>query len=226
MELRRCIHLLPKINDNLYIQVASLDENEAKEEYKSRVADIQEKYISIEIPLNVQSGKLKRLTVGDQLSAYYVNAEGVKHYFNTDVLGMKNDVVRLYVIKKPDLESITKVQRRNHLRVPAELEISVNLKDKIHFICHTVDMGGGGVSFLSSTEYPIKSSDALLCYVLIHYKNGSIEHCKFIGEVIRVKPVEHSNNQLVMMKFKEIEDSEQQKIIRFCFERQLELRKK
>ncbi len=216
----------PKINDYLFIQMTSLDEEETIQEYKSRIADIQDQYLTIEVPINVNTGRLKRLETGEQLSVYYMNSDGVKHYFNSDVLGMKSDVIRLYVIKKPNPEAITKVQRRHFLRVPAELEISVNLQDKLNFICYTLDIGGGGVSFTCSSSHPIKEQDELMCYVLIHFKNGTIEHCKFVSEVVRVKPIEHSSQQTVMTKFIEIDPVEQQKIIRYCFERQIRTKEK
>jgi len=63
------------------------------------------------------------------------------------------------------------------------------------------------------------------CWVLLPYKNGTIEHAFFKPEVVRVKKLESGRYQ-VMAKFIEISDSERQKIIRYCFERQLEFRKR
>lgn len=67
----------------------------------------------IEMPIEIGSGRIKRLFVGDELSVYFLTDAGVKNYFNTYVLGSVDDVVQLIRIRKPEPESITKIQRRN-----------------------------------------------------------------------------------------------------------------
>ncbi|WP_438445580.1 flagellar brake protein [Gorillibacterium sp. sgz5001074] len=216
--------MLPKINQVLHMQINSIDEEEAKQEYKSRISDIAADYITMEVPLNEKSGRLKRLFVGDELSVYFLTDGGVKNYFTTTVLGFREDVVRMILIKKPEPEAITKVQRRSFLRVPAELEIAVKLTEQIQFIAMTDDVGGGGISLLCDGSIPLKAQDNLHCWLLLPYKSGKVDHVPFKGEVVRVKPLE-SGRQQIMMRFSDITDKERQKVIRFCFERQLEFRK-
>jgi c-di-GMP-binding flagellar brake protein YcgR len=217
--------MLPGVNQILQMQVASFDEDEAKQEYKSRVADMNSKYISMEVPLHVKSGKLKRLYVGDQLSVNFVTEGGVKNYFNTEVIGFKEDIFRLVIIRTPEPEAITRVQRRSFLRVPAELEVGVKISEHLRFTAMTDDVGGGGVSFICEDTIPLTVKDNIHCWLLIHYKNKQIEHVGFRGDIVRIKPADPGSN-LVMVGFTDICDTERQKIIRYCFERQLELRKK
>lgn len=214
---------MPKVNELVYIQVASADKNEADKECKSRIADEQDEFFLIEVPIEIGSGRMKRLFVGDELSVYFLTDNGVKNYFNTYVTGFADDVVQLIRIRKPDPESITKVQRRHFLRVVAELEIAVKLKDGSRFVATTDDVGGGGVSFLCDGKNKIIVGDQLYCWLLIPYKNGTIEHAPFEAEVVRVKNLETGRN-LVMLKFISISDMERQKIIRYCFERQFDFR--
>ncbi len=222
---REVTRLLPKVNQILYLQVNSIDEEEAKEELKSRIADVHEQYLTMEVPISQKTGRLKRLYVGDEISAYFITEGGVKNYFQTSVLGFKEDVIRLIVIKMPELESITKVQRRSFLRVPAELEIAVRLTEQIQFIGVTDDVGGGGISFLCDKFIPLQMGNQAGCWLLVHYKNGRVDHVPFKGEMVRVKHLENGK-QLVMMRFVDINDRDRQKIIRYCFERQLDFRKK
>ncbi|GAB7053437.1 MULTISPECIES: flagellar brake protein [Paenibacillus] len=216
--------MLPKINQILYIQINSIDEEEAKQEYKSRIADITESHISMEIPMSDKTGRFKRLYQGDELSVYFITEDGVKNYFNTSVTGFSDDVIRLVHIKKPQPESITKAQRRNFLRVPAELEIAVKLSEQLQFVTLTEDVSGGGISFYCDGYIPAHTGQTASCMLLIHYKNGQIEHVPFKSEIVRVKPVE-TGKQQVILRYAEISDRDRQKIIRFCFERQLEIRK-
>jgi len=217
--------LEPKVNTFLYLQVASSDEEEAKAVYKSRIADVQDDTLYIEVPLEEQTGRFKRLFPGDELSAYYLTEGGVKHYFNTHVLGFRGDVIQLVAVRRPDPESIRKMQRRSFLRVPAALELAVKLANQVRFLAYTDDIGGGGISFVTDPERELNAGDVMECWLLLPYKNGTIEHAFFKPEVVRVKKLESGRNR-VMAKFIEITDSERQKIIRYCFERQLEFRKR
>ncbi|MFC5650840.1 flagellar brake protein [Paenibacillus solisilvae] len=215
----------PIVNQFLYLQVASSDEEEASAEYKSRIADSNDDELLIDVPIIEGSGRLKRLFHGDELSAYYIAEDGVKSFFNSHVIGFKEDVVKLVRIRKPDIGSITKVQRRHFLRVAAELEIAISMSAHVRFIGITDDVGGGGISFVVDGRWPIKHETILDCWLLVPYRNGSVDHSSFEAEVVRVKSTETGKNQ-IMAKFSSITDGERQKIIRYCFERQLDIRKK
>lgn len=217
--------MLPMINQILYMQIASSDDEEAALVYKARIADLTDDEMFIEVPLHEGTGRLKRLFLGDEISAYYMTQEGVKHYFNSHVLGFKEDAVRLIRIRKPDPDSITKIQRRHFLRVAAELEIAVKLSGNVRFIGITDDVGGGGISFMVDSRWSIEQGTELDCWLLVPYRNGSVDHSLFTAEVVRVKTLDNGKHQ-VMAKFSKIMDSERQRIIRFCFERQLDYRKR
>ncbi|MFC7681995.1 flagellar brake protein [Paenibacillus sp. GCM10028914] len=215
--------MYPKINEVLFIQVDNGDEKEAKHVYKSRISEITEDSIFMEVPLHEGTGRLKKLYMGDELSAYFLTEGGVKNYFNTHVLGFFDDVIRQVRIRKPDMEEISKIQRRSFLRVQAELEIALGFKDGKKYISKTEDVGGGGVSFYAEPDQIIVEGDLLSCWLLIPYKNGSVEHVPFESEVVRVKDL-LNGRKLIMLKFNSIVDMERQKLIRYCFERQFDFR--
>jgi len=213
-----------KINQTLFLQVASLSEEDSKTQYKTRIADIGSDNIAVEVPLDEKTGRMKRLEVGDQLSAHFVTSDGVKNFFETEVLGYQMDVVRLVLLRKPEPESISRVQRRTFLRVPATLEVACKLGDHLQFLAMTEDVSGGGISIICDGHIPVKANDTLSCWLLVTYRSGAIEHVPFKAEIIRTKPLE-TGRQLVMMRFSDIAGVEQQKVIRYCFERQFEIRK-
>jgi len=217
--------VLPKVNQILYLQVASSDESESRIEYKSRIADISEEHMLIEVPLNESTGRFKKLHLGDELSTFFLVEGGVKHYFNSHVVGFKEDVIRLISIQRPAPEHITKIQRRSFLRVEGELELAVRLTEQIKFVAMTDNVGGGGISFLCDGKWKLKSGDILDCWLLVPYRNGSLDHSNFKSEIIRAKSLE-SGRIHMMCKFMAISDGERQKIIRYCFERQLDFRKR
>ncbi|OGX68230.1 MAG: glycosyl transferase [Paenibacillus sp. RIFOXYA1_FULL_44_5] len=213
-----------KINDLLYIQIISADESENNQEYKSRIAEVGEQILSIEIPIHMKTGRLKKMFKGDQLNVYFVSEGGTKNFFMTVVEGFRDDVIRQVLIQKPRPDSISQVQRRNFLRVSTELDVALSLRGELRFLAQTHDVSGGGISFICEGGIPIKDKDKLSSWLLMQYKNGSLEHIQFESEILRIKKLE-SGRQLVFSQFSEINETERQKIIRYCFERQLELRK-
>lgn len=215
--------MYPKINEYLYIQVASSDTAEAEVEYRSRIAETDDEAFLIEIPMQESSGRLKRLFMGDELSAYFITEGGIKNYFNTHVLGFKEDVIRMVRVQKPAEESIFKIQRRSFFRVNAELELAVKDSNGSRFLVRTDDIGGGGTSFLADNKVKMEVGGKISCWLLVPFRNGSTEHVYFEGEVVRIKELENGRN-LAMVKFVAITDTERQKIIRYCFERQFDFR--
>lgn len=211
------------VNDVLFMNVDSADEEEASILYKSRMTDMDEESILIEVPMEEQTGRLKKLHLGDELSVNYMDKNGVKYYFNTYVTGFKEDVIRMVKVRRPELETVSKIQRRTFLRVFADLEVAVKKNDSTRFITRTEDISGGGMSFYSESKFNLKEGDVLSCWVLVNYKNGSVEHVPVIAEVVRIKNQELNRN-IAMLQFVDITATERQKIIKFCFERQLDFR--
>lgn len=215
--------MYPKINEVLYIQLDTGDQKEAEVLYKSRISDMDDESIYMEVPLQEGTGRLKKLYIGDEISAYFLTEGGVKNYFNSYVLSHHEDVIKLVRIKKPESDQITKVQRRGFLRVQSELEVAVTAKHGARFLTKTEDVGGGGISLYLEPGQSLKEGDLLDCWILVPYKNGSVEHVPFEGEVVRLKELAMGRS-IVMMKFTQILDMERQKLIRYCFERQFDFR--
>lgn len=217
--------MLPKINQMIQFQfVAALQQGEDLEfEYKTRIADERDGDFCVEMFIHERTGRFKRPSIGDALTAVYVNEEGVQHFFDTQVTGFINDTVPLIRIQKPDLALITKTQRRNYLRVAATLEIAILTPQGDRFNAMTDDVGGGGVSFICEGSIKLEEANTLECWLLLTYKNSSIEHAAFQALIVRLNTLA-TGRQHVMAKFESINDSDRQKIIRYCFERQLDFR--
>ncbi|MDQ0492037.1 flagellar brake protein [Paenibacillus brasilensis] len=218
--------MFPKINDVLYIQVAGNDHKDELFEFKSRIAEEDSQNFLIEIPMSQTSGHLKKLFLGEELSIFFMSEGGIKNYFNTHVTGFKEDVLRMVRIQKPEPDSISKIQRRNYLRVKANLEIAVKYGvNESRFVAETHDVGGGGVSFQTQEAQQLEEGESLSCWILVPYKNGTLEHVSFQSEVVRIQEMENGR-RLIMLKYEKIADQERQKLIKYCFEKQLEFRER
>lgn len=213
---------MPNIGQVITLQVAAVDEQEASRRLRSRIANEQGREFWIETPID-EDGRMRVLHEGDALSISYMSA-GATFYFNTHVTGRKQENgIRFFTIEKPLTADITRVQRRNFLRVDADLDVAVRMAGNKRFLAVTQDISGGGLSMITREPVRLHAEDMLDCWVLIPYRNGSIEHVPLTGAIVRTKSAE--NGLLIMLRFTEIMETDRQKIVRFCFEKQLELRK-
>lgn len=217
--------IVPKVSQVLFFRISSDEDELALEEYKSRVADENDESLCIEFPLNVKSGRVKRLKIGDMLSAHFITSNGVKHFFDTEVIGYTSGEIPFIKIKRPHKDDMTKIQRRDFFRIMIEVDIAVKTEDSNKFVFKTDDISGGGASFIIDKKNQFDVGQLLHCWVTLPYRNSSIEHATFVGEVLRIKELE-TGRKLVMMKFTDISEQERQRIIRFLFAKQIELRDK
>lgn len=217
------ILIVPKVSQIIFFQLKSNDAEATLDEFKSRVADENEESLLIEFPIHTSTGKVKRLHIGDALSAHFITNTGVKHFFETNVTNVILGDVPLVEVARPSEEDMTSIQRRNFFRVMLNVDIAVCKTNGERSIFKTDDIGGGGVSFIIDKKDQFDEGEILNCWVILPHRNGVIEHSNFKAEVLRLKKLE-TGRKIVMMKFSEIVESERQRIIRFLFEKQIELR--
>ncbi|GGO04460.1 flagellar brake protein [Saccharibacillus kuerlensis] len=211
--------MYPKTNDMLFMQPVSM-ESQPENEHRSRISEMEEQSLLVEIPM--LGTRISRLRLGEELSVNYMTEDGVKYYFTSHVLGYHDDAIPLMRISKPMPEDISKVQRRHYLRVPAQVEIAV-LSPELHFTAVTFDLSGGGLSFIAPDDHSIQMNQQLNGWILLAYKSGDVDHIPFSGEVMRVKEP-GTNRNTISLSFTQIADGDRQKVIRYCFERQLDFR--
>lgn len=212
--------MLPKINQLVNISIG----NQGDLTYKARIADITESDISVEIPLDEKTGEFKFLDEGTQLNINYLSNEQGQYNFETKIMGYVRDPIILLKLSIP--QKINRIQRRDYLRVNISLETAFRIKDSTIKKWHhtrTIDISGGGFQFIQTDR--IKPEQIIEGWLILPFKNGTIEHIKYEGEILRVYPSEQNNNvNYVTVKFISINENIRGKIVRFCYEKQMETR--
>ncbi|MGE5703195.1 MAG: flagellar brake protein [Clostridia bacterium] len=220
----------PQVGQILRMNIATLKEEQASKVYKARVSDLKGDTLAIEVPIEEGTGRGYRIPEGMELSVWYMGEDGSRYDFRSAISGSRTDNIPVLLMKLPPEKDISRTQRRNYLRVDAQLEIAVKTADNVrnyHFLARTSDISGGGLSFTCAEEYRFKEKDIITLYMIIPLKNGTIMHAQADGEVTRIKKLEEvANTQWVSVKFVNISENDQAKVVRACYERQLELRKK
>mgnify|MGYP001344751036 CR=1 FL=1 len=216
--------VLPAINQDVYIDIG-LQENGEPSVLRTKVAEEDGENLYVETPLEERTGRYRPLQRGERLLVRYWS-RGVRCEFES-VAGdaRREGELWLYAVRKPAAGDVRRHQRRQYFRVEAELELGVRLGERVQFVATTEDIGGGGLSFQCDAALPIAQGVRLSCWLLIKYRSGAVERVPFEGEVVRTEEVSPSRRR-VMVQFSAIQETDRDKIVRFCFEKELANRKK
>ncbi|WP_232696296.1 flagellar brake protein [Brevibacillus daliensis] len=221
--------VLPQVGQVMHLSLASLTDENSKQIYKTRVADYSDKEIAIELPTEEDTGKASSFPSGVTCFVWYIGNDGSRYDFVTSVVGRKRENIPMLLLAKVPKEEIVRTQRRGYLRVQASLEISISYlkgKNKQTFLARTIDISGGGLAFTCPKHYIFHEQQELEIWLSLPSKNGSVSHSFSKARVIRVNQQEHSSFSWVSVKYTEISEADRAKIVRICYERQLEDRQK
>lgn len=183
----------------------------------------------MEVPTDEQTGRPIFLTQGSKWLVWYFGSDGSRYEFQTEVVEKRNENIPLVFIQIPEKSQFTRTQRRNFVRVDVNVEVAVKVEDNVrsyHFLAFTRDLSGGGLAITCPDTYRLAPGDRVRMWMVLPTRSGSVEHVTAAGECTRVhKPDPDKSLQWVSIKFVEISENDRAKIIRTCFERQLELHK-
>lgn len=204
------LSMYPKVNQNILLEIKGTDKN-----FRTIVAEIGEKEILIGFPMDLTIlGLLPRGTI-----VYLIYSIDEHLYrFQTTILGRKNDNMPLFRLVKPKEEDIKKIQRRNNFRVKANLPIM--LKDSE---VTTVDISAGGIQVSCKESFEIIYGEVVSG--ILHIPS-ELEDVHFQGIVKRISRNANEERKNVAIAFTKLNQGDQEKITRYCFDKQRQMRLK
>lgn len=223
--------MFPRVGQTIRLQFAgSSEEEHSLEDFKSRVTDMTEEMASIELPTSENTGRTGVFRPGTSCLVWYVGEDGSRYEFHSIIVGRESGHIPVLLLQLPKKEQIVRTQRRNYLRIDSALDIAVKHQDPIrryHFLAKTVDISGGGLAFTCDESYRLREKDVLQVWIAMPSKNGQVQHAFAELEIVRQKaPEEKGLHQWISGRFTNISEQDRVKVVRACYERQLELRKK
>jgi c-di-GMP-binding flagellar brake protein YcgR len=218
-----------KIGDLLYLQQRLYKKEEALI-YKARIADLSDAHISIEMPLAEQSGKYGFFLEGSEIDVWINAQDGSKINFICTVLGRRKEPIPVTLLTHPTSDSIIRTQRREFIRVPCYEEIAIHpVKEGefTPFLSKVTDVSGGGLAFSSLQKSVLTQGTEFKLWLSLKLNSGPIMHPTALGKLVRIiDPTENGLPYKFSVQFIEIAEFERQKLMRFCFERQLDINRK
>lgn len=197
--------------------------SEKVEKYRCKVVDIDDTSIFIDYPIDSITNKTVFLMDGSQLRASFSEHTSAAFAFPTEVLGKNKGQIPMIRLSYPGEEELIRIQRRDFVRVMAAVDVSIQFEEeKYQFVAD--DISAGGMAVILNKNVKFKDGDDISLLIPLAFNNGDIKYVTTTAKVIRIG--EKSEQHIASIQFTDTDDLDKQLIVRYCFERQLILRKK
>jgi c-di-GMP-binding flagellar brake protein YcgR len=214
-----------QIGDIITLELKNSDQ---LEKYKCRLVDRKENEFYIDYPLSLDTNKTVFLLDGTQLNASFVGPDGTSVFlFETEIKGRIRKNIPMLILSFPGNENLIKIQRRQYVRIETAVDIAIHPLD-FEFPSFTAisdDISAGGTSFLIPIESGVKQGMNVQIWIVLVVQNGEYHYMKLQGKIARIIEFNETRNK-VSLQFVDITSQERQLLLRFCFDRQLEIRRK
>jgi c-di-GMP-binding flagellar brake protein YcgR len=197
------------------------------EQYKCKLVERNGNDLYIDYPVNTSTNRTVFLLEGTPLKANFVTDSGLSYFFETEVKGRVKQNIPMVVLSFPGDEHLIKIQRRQYVRVETSVDAAVHSVsgEFAPFTTVTDDISAGGAALLIGKNSGIKPGMKIECWFVLPLQNGEYDYRKFTGNVVRIIEGQGHMDK-ASVQFVEPSGTDRQMLLRFCFERQLAMKKK
>ncbi|MCC5893685.1 PilZ domain-containing protein [Exiguobacterium sp.] len=211
-----------KVGQELRVEV------EGRNEGKTKIAAIHDDVVWIESPSETATLKTFFLHEEEALRVYFFKGEDQLFAFNTVITKRVSDaqLTLRYAFALPKAENIKRVQRREYLRVPEMINVTVLAADGQAFPAFettSLDVSAGGMRIVANRA-PIEIDESLIVVFRIEDDRGMPQTFRVKSRLVRVH--EQAVKQELSLCFENLTPRDQETILRYCFRAQLEARKR
>ena len=193
------------------------------EKFRCKVVELQNNVVFIDYPINTATNKTAFLLDGAQFRVTFTTEKKESYSFYTEVLGRRAGNIQMIMLSCPPLEEFIKIQRREYVRVETPVDVAVEFEGRRYqFVAE--DLSAGGTAVFLKAPVGFKEGDVLKMIVVLPFVNGDMRYVETDATVVRI--FEKDDVKIASFNFTNTDDVDQQLIVRFCFERQVLIRKK
>lgn len=193
------------------------------ERLRCKVVEQKENAIYIDYPTNVVTKKTVFLLDGAQFRATFNTDSKESFVFQTEVIGRRGGNVPMIMLSCPPTEEFIKIQRRQYVRVETPVDVAVGYDDTFYQFA-AEDISAGGLALHLKQGVTFQEGNTVKLTIVLPFSNGEIYYIQTLGDVVRIFERDHTT--IASIQFSDTDDIDKQHIVRFCFERQLMIRKK
>lgn len=212
------LHVLLSIGT---IIVIDKDFTKDGEKFKSKVVDMSDGYVMIDYPTHIETGRTSFFMDGTQLQVNFTDSTKISYAFRTEVSGRLNKGIPMLKLTYPGDDQLIKIQRRQFVRVESAIDVAVE-KNSLFSQYVAADLSAGGIALFLSNFTTLVAEEVVSLTIVLPFNSHDIKYVKLSAKVVRVW--EKDGRIIASLEFEKVNAFVRQSIIRFCFERQLQMR--
>ncbi|MET3682350.1 c-di-GMP-binding flagellar brake protein YcgR [Alkalibacillus flavidus] len=208
------------------LSIETVKGDQIEEKLHSKVFDLTKDKVFIDYPINQETGRTHYFLENTKVRVSFVSDHEVVYRFYTEVKRRKREGMAVLEFPLPTKDEMMKIQRRQYVRVDANLDAALYPLDEERepLISYTMDISGGGVA-VKSNDRLFSEGEELDMMIVLPLESNQYVYLNVKGEVIRYTQTDGSSWKL-SVKFKSIDEQKRESVIKFCFDQQLERRRK
>lgn len=198
-----------------------------QDKYKCKIIEMNDTYIIVDYPVSVRTGKTIFLKQGTTFFAFYMDKKNNVFQFKTQIDGKTKRTIPGLILALPGEENFRRIQRRQFIRVDAAVDVAVSSSTETFsaFTTVTTDISGGGVSVVIPSTISVRENERCDICLVLKTDADQYHYVRMKAEIIRIHNRENEIHT-ASLNFLDIDNNDRQHIIRFCFEKQREMRRK
>ncbi len=216
--------MMMKIGSQFILEIKYSDKFE---KFKCKLVERKGQFIYIDYPINTETKKTAFFIDGTQLKCSFVAQDGSVYLFESEVVGRVRQNIPMIILSYPGDDQLIKIQRRQYVRVETAVDVAVHPLNKefAPFVTVTSDISAGGAAIIAPNSLKLQPGNQLHVWLVLPMHSGEYHYLKINAKVIRIIPADDLRNK-VSLQFAEVNAHERQILLRFCFDRQVVMRKK
>lgn len=213
------------VGDTVLLETITSDDDD-KIVFRSKVLDIKDDTFSIGPPIKEDTNRTEPIIPENtEFQAQFVAKNQKVYKFQTKLIEKKRDGIAMFELELPAEEDFIQIQRRSFIRVVAQLKIKVISPGNEFpaFDTYSVDISAGGLKLILPKNITLEEEQLVICSFILPLSQNDV-FMQLKSRVVRI--TDRISNRYASLQFEDITENERQSIVKYCFERQLALRKK
>lgn len=222
--IRGAVYIMLKIGNPLLLEQKYSIE---KETYKCMIVEVEDGSFFIDYPIDTQTGKVVFLVDGTQLKASYSDDERGTYLFETEVLNKVKGNIPMIQLVLPPKETFIKIQRREFVRLETSVDVAIHPFEGefAPFRAVTDDLSAGGAAIHLPKNVNLNGASFIHIWLALPLNSGEISYLKMHSKVVRIMDLKNGL-KILSVQFVSLTKSDTQIIMRFIFEKQVEMKKR
>lgn len=196
--------------------------------FNSKVVEREDDHLFISYPVSEETGKTTFMLDGTQLKVSFIGKDNVVYSFQSEVIGRAKKTFPVITLRYPGDKRVVRIQRRQYVRVPASISIAIHpLEGEFDpFVTVTEDISAGGLAAVVNHSADLHSNQIVNAWLTLPMYSNELCYLQLQAKVVRMDPRNEEKLGKLSLQFLAMNERDQEKVIRFVFEQQLELKRK